>query len=164
MHNGRITGVLLSSLAVSCCCQRRTRPERLHRRRQGHIRRGAARRDGRSVEPRAHRENAIRRSPTATVRIASSICVPACTRVTFTLEGFSTVKREAIELSSDFTMTLNADMKVGALEETLTVTGASPVVDVQSTTKSQVLRAKCSTRCRPAARFRAWGSSSPASR
>ena len=36
-------------------------------------------------------------------------------------------------------MTVNADLKVGALEETLTVTGASPIVDVQSTTKSQVL-------------------------
>ncbi|HZY07500.1 MAG TPA: hypothetical protein VFE69_07135, partial [Ilumatobacteraceae bacterium] len=40
---------------------------------------------------------------------------------------------------SNFTMTINADMKVGALEETLTVTGAAPTVDVQSTTKSQVL-------------------------
>ena len=36
-------------------------------------------------------------------------------------------------------MTLNADLNVGALEETVTVSGASPVVDVQSTTKSQVL-------------------------
>ena len=49
------------------------------------------------------------------------------------------MKREAIELPSNFTMTINAELKVGALEETLTVTGASPIVDVQSTTKSQVL-------------------------
>ncbi len=55
------------------------------------------------------------------------------------LGGFSTVKREGLELPSDFTMTVNTEMKVGALEETLTVTGVSPVVDVQSTTKSQVL-------------------------
>ncbi len=64
---------------------------------------------------------------------------PGTYTLTFSLEGFSTVKREAIELSSDFTMTINADMRVGALEETLTVTGAAPTVDVQSTTKSQVL-------------------------
>ena len=42
-------------------------------------------------------------------------------------------------LESNFVMTVNSEMKVGALEETLTVTGASPTVDVQTTTKSQVL-------------------------
>ena len=42
--------------------------------------------------------------------------------VTFTLGGFSTFKREGIELTSGFTATVNADMKVGALEETVTVT------------------------------------------
>jgi hypothetical protein len=64
---------------------------------------------------------------------------PGVYTVTFTLPGFSTVKRDAIELESNFTMTLNSELKVGALEETLTVTGSSPVVDVQTTTKSQVL-------------------------
>ncbi len=64
---------------------------------------------------------------------------PGVYTLTFSLEGFSTVKREGIELPSDFTMTINSELKVGALEETLTVTGASPTVDVQSTTKSQVL-------------------------
>ena len=64
---------------------------------------------------------------------------PGIYTLTFTLEGFSQVKREGLELPSNFTMTVNADLKVGALEETLTVTGSSPVVDVQSTTKSQVL-------------------------
>src|SRR5437868_15033937 len=52
--------------------------------------------------------------------------------VTFTLEGFSSVKREGLELPSNFTMTVNTELKVGALQEALTVTGASPVVDVQS--------------------------------
>ena len=42
-------------------------------------------------------------------------------------------------LPADFTMTVNTELKVGSLEETLTVTGAAPTVDVQSTTKSQVL-------------------------
>jgi hypothetical protein len=64
---------------------------------------------------------------------------PGVYTLSFTLGGFSTVKREGLELPSDFTMTVNSEMKVGALEETLTVTGVSPVVDVQSTTKSQVL-------------------------
>src|SRR5215468_2604356 len=64
---------------------------------------------------------------------------PGVYSLTFTLEGFSTVKREGLELPSNFTMTVNIDLKVGALEETLTVTGSSPIVDVQSTTKAQVL-------------------------
>ena len=64
---------------------------------------------------------------------------PGVYTLTFALEGFSTVKREGLELSSDFTMTINSELKVGSLEETLTVTGAAPTVDVQSTTKSQVL-------------------------
>jgi hypothetical protein len=64
---------------------------------------------------------------------------PGVYSLTFTLIGFSTVRRENIELSSDFTMTLNTEMKVGALGETLTVSGSAPVVDVQSTTRSQML-------------------------
>jgi len=64
---------------------------------------------------------------------------PGVYTLTFTLEGFSQVSREGLELPSNFTMTVNAELKVGALEETLTVTGASPTVDVQSTAKSQVL-------------------------
>src|SRR5262245_14212126 len=64
---------------------------------------------------------------------------PGTYTLTFSLEGFSTVKREGLELPSNFTMTVNIDLKVGALAETLTVTGSSPLVDVQSTTKAQVL-------------------------
>ena len=64
---------------------------------------------------------------------------PGTYSLTFSLPGFSTVKREGIELQSDFTMTINGDMRVGSLEETLTVTAAAPTVDVQSTTKTQVL-------------------------
>ena len=59
--------------------------------------------------------------------------------VTFALEGFSTVRREGLELPSNFTATVNAEMKVGALQEALTVTGASPVVDVQNNQKTSVL-------------------------
>jgi hypothetical protein len=60
---------------------------------------------------------------------------PGSYALTFTLPGFSTVKREGIELSSEVTLTVNADLRVGALEETITVTGQSPVVDVQNTTQ-----------------------------
>ena len=59
--------------------------------------------------------------------------------VIFTLPGFSTVRREGVELPTDFTSTLNAELKVGAVEETVTVTGQSPVVDVQSAARPQVL-------------------------
>ena len=61
---------------------------------------------------------------------------PGVYTVTFTLPGFSTVKRDAVPLESNFTMTLNTEMKVGALEETVTVSGSSPVVDVQTDRKS----------------------------
>src|SRR5713226_3116227 len=52
--------------------------------------------------------------------------------VTFTLTGFSTAKREGIELTADFTAPVNIQMRVGALEETITVTGQSPVVDTRN--------------------------------
>jgi hypothetical protein len=64
---------------------------------------------------------------------------PGTYTLTFTLAGFQTVRREGLELPSNFTMTVNGDLKVGSLEETLTVTGSSPVVDVQTAAKAQVL-------------------------
>jgi hypothetical protein len=59
--------------------------------------------------------------------------------VTFTLPGFNGVKRDGIELPSGFTATVNADLRVGAVEETVTVTGESPVVDVKTATTQQVM-------------------------
>src|SRR5258705_2697342 len=64
---------------------------------------------------------------------------PGTYTVTFTLPGFSTVKREGIALSGSFTATVNADLRVGAVEETITVSGETPIVDIQSTTRQQVL-------------------------
>src|SRR5688572_9477794 len=64
---------------------------------------------------------------------------PGAYTVTFTLPGFNTVKREGIELSGNFNATVNADLRVGALEETITVTGAAPVVDVQSARQQAVM-------------------------
>jgi hypothetical protein len=64
---------------------------------------------------------------------------PGAYTVTFTLTGFNTVKREGIELTGSFAATVNAELRVGAVEETVTVTGESPLVDVQSSTKERVL-------------------------
>jgi hypothetical protein len=59
--------------------------------------------------------------------------------VTFALTGFATVKREGIELPPNFTATVNAELKVGALEETVTVSGQSPLVDTQNVTRQTVI-------------------------
>jgi len=59
--------------------------------------------------------------------------------VTFSLTGFSTVRREGIVLEGAFTATVNADLRLGALEETITVTGETPIVDVQSVKRQMVL-------------------------
>src|SRR3954447_8419920 len=64
---------------------------------------------------------------------------PGTYSLTFNLPGFSAVKRDGVELPGNFTSTINADLKVGAMEETVTVSGQSPVVDVQSNSKAQVL-------------------------
>jgi hypothetical protein len=52
--------------------------------------------------------------------------------VTFTLPGFNTVKREGVELPANFTATINAELNIGTLEETITVSGESPTVDLRS--------------------------------
>jgi hypothetical protein len=64
---------------------------------------------------------------------------PGTYTVTFSLEGFQTFRRQGLQLPSEFTMTINAEMSVGALEEAITVTGAAPTVDVQSAVHTQVL-------------------------
>ena len=58
---------------------------------------------------------------------------PGTYTVTFTLPGFATVKREGLLLPADFVSTVNAELKIGALEETINVAGESPIVDVQTT-------------------------------
>ena len=73
------------------------------------------------------------RSPTlrASTRIVD--LRPGTYSVTFTLSGFTTLRRDEIELPANFTASLNADLRIGGIEESVTVSGASPVVDVQST-------------------------------
>ena len=62
--------------------------------------------------------------------------------VTFTLTGFASVRREGIELTGAFTATVNAEMRVGSLQETLTVTAATPIVDTQAAQQQRVLNSE----------------------
>ncbi len=64
---------------------------------------------------------------------------PGVYAVTFTLPGFTTFRREGIELTGTFSATVNGELRVGALEETVTVTGEAPIVDVQSTNSQRVM-------------------------
>ncbi|MGE3958678.1 MAG: carboxypeptidase regulatory-like domain-containing protein [Vicinamibacterales bacterium] len=57
---------------------------------------------------------------------------PGIYKVLFSLSGFASLEREGLDLPANFTATVNAELKVGALEETVTVSGSSPIVDVQS--------------------------------
>jgi hypothetical protein len=64
---------------------------------------------------------------------------PGTYKVTFTLTGFRTVVREGIELAAGFTATVNIQMAIGAVQETITVAGAAPIVDVSSVTTQTVM-------------------------
>ena len=64
---------------------------------------------------------------------------PGTYLVTFSLTGFSAFKRDGLELPANFTATVNAEMKVGAMEESVTVSGQSPVVDLQQPAQQQIL-------------------------
>jgi hypothetical protein len=70
---------------------------------------------------------------------------PGTYEVTFTLTGFATFKREGIELTGTFTATVNTDMKVGEIAETVTVSGSTPVVDVTSVRRQTTLTSELLT-------------------
>ena len=59
--------------------------------------------------------------------------------VGFNLTGFNSVKREGIELTGSFTATVNVEMKIGAIEETITIVDEAPIVDVQSARRQQTM-------------------------
>ena len=67
---------------------------------------------------------------------------PGTYTLTFKLQGFTTVQRAGIELSGTTTLTIPVDMRVGTLSETITVTGETPVVDVQTAQRETVLSAE----------------------
>src|SRR5687768_18026673 len=64
---------------------------------------------------------------------------PGTYTIRFSLSGFSTFERTGVELRGGGVVTVNGDMKVGGVQETVTVTGESPVVDVRSTKRETVL-------------------------
>jgi hypothetical protein len=64
---------------------------------------------------------------------------PGAYSVSFTLPGFNTVKRDGVDIPTNFTATIDADMRVGAVQETITVTGETPVVDLQSASQTRTL-------------------------
>ncbi len=64
---------------------------------------------------------------------------PGTYTVTFTLPGFSTSRRDSIVLTGSLTATIDAEMRLGSVEETVTVTGESPIVDVQSVKQQRVI-------------------------
>src|SRR3989441_12432733 len=65
---------------------------------------------------------------------------PGIYTVTFALPGFTPVTREGIELSGTFIATVNAELRVGGLQETVTVSGETPIVDTQSTKTQETLQ------------------------
>src|SRR5262249_23771908 len=68
--------------------------------------------------------------------------VPGVYSVTFSLAGFTSVQRAGIELTTGFTAQVNAELGVGALAETLTVSGAAPLVDTQNVLSRNVFSDK----------------------
>ena len=64
---------------------------------------------------------------------------PGVYKISFSLTGFGTVLREGVDLPSNFTATVNAEMKVGSLEETINVSGTASQVDVQQATRTTVI-------------------------
>ena len=70
--------------------------------------------------------------------------------------GFNTVKRDGVALTGTGTVAVDAELRVGQLEETITVTGEAPIVDVQSLTQQRVLTSERSTRCRAPATISGW--------
>ena len=85
----------------------------------------------------------IERSRSATTDGAGRYTIvdlrPGTYSIVFTLPGFTTVKRDGILLEGAATVQVNSDLRVGALEETITVSGDAPVVDVQSVRREFVV-------------------------
>ena len=67
---------------------------------------------------------------------------PGTYAVTFTLQGFGTLRREGIVLTAGFTAPVNADLQVSTLSETITVSGETPLVDTQNVRRQTVLTAE----------------------
>ncbi len=77
---------------------------------------------------------------------------PGIYKVTFTLSGFATVNREGVEMAGGGVTSINADLRVGTVSETITVTGETPVVDIQTSTRRQVVLSSSVVEVIPASR------------
>ena len=66
---------------------------------------------------------------------------PGTYDIAFTLAGFNTVQRQGVQVTGSGVIPINAEMRVGAIQETITVTGETPLVDTQSTRRESVLSA-----------------------
>jgi hypothetical protein len=88
--------------------------------------------------------------------------LPGTYTVTFTLAGFGTVVREGIQLPANFTAPLNVQMKVGDVQESVTVSGASPIVDVQRTERREVLNQELADALPTGRSFATMGNTIPA--
>jgi hypothetical protein len=64
---------------------------------------------------------------------------PGTYDLTFSLPGFTSVKREGLVVSGSGVIAVNVELRVGSLQETVTVTGESPIVDTQSVRREVVL-------------------------
>ena len=123
---------------------------------EGRERRGDSRCDGRGRQPCAHREIAgsrHRRSGPLHHRQPSTRHVRGHVHAA----RIQRVKREGIELTASFTATVNVEMRVGTLEETITVTGETSTVDVQNVIQQRVMTRDVWMRF-PRERNRSWHS------
>jgi hypothetical protein len=64
---------------------------------------------------------------------------PGTYKMTFALTGFSTFVRDGVELASNVTVPISAELRVSAIEESVTVSGLTPLVDVTNAQKTQVV-------------------------
>jgi hypothetical protein len=67
---------------------------------------------------------------------------PGSYSINFSLTGFSTVRRDAVDVSINVVTTIDADLRVGTVQETITVTGESPIVDIQSSAQTRTVTAQ----------------------
>ena len=108
------------------------------------------------VTVEASSSSLIEKSRTAVTDGSGQYRIPELTpgiyTVNFTLTGFATIKRDNIDLTGSGVTTISAEMRVGAIEETITVTGETPVVDIQTSTRRQVVLSSAVIQAIPASR------------
>ena len=87
---------------------------------------------------------------------------PGTYKLVFTLQGFQTVIRDNVPLSLEQTLNLKIEMKLGNIEEMVTITGQLPLIDVKSTAKGMTLTKEVFETCPRAATSAPWSPPSPA--